>query len=785
MQAQDKPSSGKPGGRGMSLPPPSRPPPSIPPPSRPPLSIAPPSRPPAAAHRSAAGPLHEIAAGGASGLLLVIHGLAFAALVFTGKLGPHLPAGIGAFLIGSAALALVVALRSSFRPAVAAPQDTTSALLALVGASVAAGASAEEDILPTALAAFTLTTLAIGAIFTALGALGLGKIIRFVPYPVIGGFLAGTGWLLVLGGMTVLTGSEPHYGTLGALFAPGALLRWIPGLAFGLLLVVLSRKVKSPFVVPALIVLGPVLFYASLGASGHSVEDASAANLLLGPFSQGKLWPALGAADLRHVEWSLLGHNAGIAVALVVLASISMPLRTSGLELVAEHEIDLDRELGAAGLGNLLAGALGAPVGYLALGESTLAFKLGARGRVPGVIAAALCVLCLALGAPIFAFVPRAALGGVLFFLGLSVLLDAIYASFFRLPRAEYALVLLILLAVVTVGFLEGVGLGIVISAVLFALNYARINVVKHVISGAVLRSKAARPATSEALLHHLGAQIHVLKLQGYLFFGTAYNLLTRVQARMAGGEPMPVRYIVLDFRHVDGIDSSAVLSFAKMRKLAEAQKITLAFTDLPRGVRRQLERGGCVDPKVVPEGVKPGSEVPVLVFPDLDHGLEWCEDRILSENADSRPSTDALEREIAGMSRHRELVAELSRYLERVDADAGFELFKQGESSNDLYLIESGEVAAWLTLDGKREKRLRTMGPGSVVGEAALYLGAPRSASVRASRPSVLYRMREGALERMTEEAPHLAATFHHFVAQLLAERVVNTTTEAQMVFY
>jgi SulP family sulfate permease len=791
MQEPHKPSNSStaPAGRSgppSARPPPSRPPPSRPPPSRPPPSRPPPSRPPPGLSSSPPprlGP--ELLAGGTSGLLLLVYALGFAALIFSDKLATHLPGGLGAMLVSSVVLSTLVALRSSFKPAVAGPQDTTSVLLALMASTIAAGAAKPEHLLPTVIAAFALTALSTGALFTALGLLGLGKIVRFVPYPVVGGFLAGVGWLLVRGAFTVLSAIPLRLDTVSALFASGAPVRWIPGLAFGLAVTFTVRRLRHPVVLPALLFLGVVLFYAALGAGGYSVEDAQARGLLLGPFSSHTLWPPIAWSDLGHVQWSLLRDDLVAGIALMVLAGISMLLNSSGLELLTEQEIDLDRELRATGVANLLAGALGAPVGYLALGESTLGRALGARSRAPGVIAAGLCLVALLLGGRVFPYFPRAVLGGLLVFLGFTILLDALYAAWFRLPRGEYGLVVLILFVVVTVGFLEGVALGIVISSVLFALNYARINVVKHVISGAALRSKAARSATSEALLHHFGAQIYILKLQGYLFFGTAYNLLTLVQKRMNDGGAMPVRYVVLDFRHVDGIDSSAVLSFTKMRKLAEAQQVTLVFIDLPRGVRKQLERGGCIEPVAQSAAPAERTESSVVIFPDLDHGLEWCEDQIIDANADSRLSADALEREIAGMSRHRDLVAELSRYLERVDAPADFQLFAQGERSDDLYLIESGEVAAWLVVEGGRNKRLRTMGPGSVVGEAALYLGAPRSALVKTTRPSVLYRLSSTSLEQMTREAPRLAASFHRFVAQLLAERVVNTTTEAQMVFY
>jgi SulP family sulfate permease len=111
--------------------------------------------------------------------------------------------------------------------------------------------------------------------------------------------------------------------------------------------------------------------------------------------------------------------------------------------------------------------------------------------------------------------------------------------------------------------------------------------------------------------------------------------------------------------------------------------------------------------------------------------------------------------------------------------------VYTKGEESDDLYLIETGELEAWLELSGGRSMRLRTMGAGSVVGESGLYLGAKRSASVRTTQPSVLYRLSVPALEKMTSEAPELSTAFHQFVARLLADRMVNTTSAAQMLFY
>ncbi len=348
---------------------------------------------------------------------------------------------------------------------------------------------------------------------------------------------------------------------------------------------------------------------------------------------------------------------------------------------------------------------------------------------------------------------------------------------------------ILILFVVVTVGFLEGVGVGIVVSSFLFAINYARIDVVKHAISGAGLRSKAGRSPADDALLQQMGGHVHVVQLQGYLFFGTAYQLLQRIKERLVSTDPLPAYFVVLDFRHVDGLDSSAVVSFSRMRRLAEQSGAVLILTELPSSVRRQLARGGCLDAIAPALDEAPRS---LRIFSDLDHGLEWCERELLASSPDSRPSSEVLAREIEAVVRHRDLVSRLLGYLERVEAPAGLDLYCKGDLAADLYLIESGELEAFLELAGpdgghttSRTLRLRTMGAGSVVGESGLYLGARRSASVRTTKPSVLYRLSVDALERMTAEAPELAAAFHQFVARLLADRIVHTTSAAQMIFY
>jgi SulP family sulfate permease len=716
-----------------------------------------------------------------TGTLIISFGISLAALIFAGDLGRQLPAGIGVVLASTFVAGIIVALLSSYKPAIAAPQENTSVILALVAASIAKEMPPGPGVLPTIIAALGVTSVATGVLFFLVGTFRLGKIVRFIPYPVVGGFLAGTGWLLVQGSLGVMSGLTVTFDNTLQLFAPGVMLTWLPGLCFGLGLTGVLRRRHHFLILPGMLVGGIAVFYAVLVLFGPGVSGAMSSGWLLGPFPSGGFWPPIVPSALPLVDWSFLRANAGNMGACTVLALISVLLNATGLELATEQDLDLDRELRVTGIANLLTGLTGGVPGYLCLSESSLNHKVGARTRAAGLISASLCALALVAGTSALAYFPKPILGGLLLFLGFSFLLETLYDSWFRLPRLEYALVIIILVVVVLSGFLAGVLAGMIVSSALFAVNYARIDVVKHAIDGSGLRSKAGRSPADEAYLQQMGGHVAVLQLQGYLFFGTAYRLLQRVRDRIVSQSPLPAYFLVLDFRHVDGLDSSAVVSFSRMRKLAEGAGAVLVLTELPPAVRRQLERGGCLE-----TGEPPASAArSARVFTDLDHGLEWCEDQILSSGGGRADFSETLTRELEIVISHRALVRQLRDYLEKVEAPAGFEVYKKGEESKDLYLIESGELEAWLELAGGRTMRLRTMGAGSVVGESGLYLGARRSASVRTTRRSVMYRLSIPALEKMTQEAPALAAAFHKSVARLLADRMVHTTSAAQMLFY
>ena len=143
-----------------------------------------------------------------TGLISVIASVSLAALVFSGPLAAHMAEGISMALVAAFVSGAIIVFSSSSPRVVAIPQDRIAPLLAVMASLVVAGmpsGASADSLLSTVAILVVLTTLVTGLFLVALGFFRFGGLIRFLPFSVIGGFLAGTGWLLLLGALRVLT----------------------------------------------------------------------------------------------------------------------------------------------------------------------------------------------------------------------------------------------------------------------------------------------------------------------------------------------------------------------------------------------------------------------------------------------------------------------------------------------------------------------------------------------------------------------------------------------------
>ncbi len=701
------------------------------------------------------------------GLIEVALTTSFATLIFTGELSSFVPRFIGLALMAHVFSGILLAFFTSLPGVVGAPQDVPAVFMAVIVAAIVAvmpAGSTSEATFVTAVVAIALTTLLTAVFMLALGVFKLGALVRFLPYPVIGGFLAGTGWLLATGAFATMVDVPQGSILLAVLMQPDSLIYWLPGLALALIILILLQRSDHILLLPGLVLGGILLFYLLAWLSGTSLAELGEQGWLLGPFPTEGLWQPLRLADLDLVNWPAIAAQSASSVSIFLVSAVSLLLVISGLELIAKRDMDINRELQASGLANLASAAVTGLISYQYLSLSTLSFKSGTNSRLIALIAVALCLTVLFFGGAVLSLVPVIIVSSLLLYLGLEFLYEWVVKSWARMPKIDYFIVIVILLVTAAVGFMEAVALGLIVAVVLFVVGYSRIDVVRHELTEATYQSRLSRSRQQRRVLGQAGEQVLILELQGFIFFGTADNLLKRIKQRIEDWQQPAPRFLQLDFRRVTGLDSTALLSFSRLQQLAVSKDITILYAGASPQVQRQLEQGTATE----------GQEE-VHFAASAEQGVEWCENQILQEagiDVEEKPPT--LSEQLAEILPNAESLIEMLSYFEKMEVEAGTHLVRQGEPAHDLFFIEDGQATVVLDVEEGSPVRLETMG-GGVVGEIGFYLDYERTASVVTDVPSLVYRLSRARMLQMEAENPQAAANMHRLIVHLLSERVAH----------
>ena len=712
----------------------------------------------------------SLIAGTISGIIFVVSAMALAALIFTGPLSSYLPQGIGILLVGSIIFALFSALTATYPLILSAPQDIPIAILALMAVSIGAGINGQmvaEEAFQFIFVAIGVTSVLVGLFFWILGRFRLGKLVRFIPFPVVGGFLAGTGWLIVKFSFTMMTDMDLTLVNLEHFIESDIFFQWFPGLVFAVVMLLAGRRFSHYLLTPGILTGSIILFYGIMFAQGCTFGELENRGFLLGPFPEGGLFPGFPFQYVPDFRWDLfLVHLPAIAT-MMILSAISVLFNYSGLELIVKEDFDLDKELRLTGYSNILAGIAGTPAGYLTLSETSLAYNIGSRSRLPSIIVAIFCGIALLIGAQALSIFPKVILGGLLLNLGLEFLVEWLVDTWKRLHKSDYLVIVLILIVIGTVGFLEGIVIGLLMSIVLFVINYSKVEVVKYELTGKTFNSNVERSEYLRKILDDNGDQIFILPLQGFIFFGTANKLLQRVLDRIESDTSNSMKYLLSDFRQVTGMDSSAVNSFNKLKIMAENHQFHILLCGLDQDINEQL----------LIEGIIPDDSNIIQTFVDLDHGLEWCEEQIIQTVLKDSGDLDRLR----DNSQFRNMLSDISEYLEEQDVPEDMVIIEQGKKAGGIYFLESGHFTVRLDSGKGEQIRLKTLGPGTVVGEVSLYLGSEASASVVTDVDCRIYYLSKENFKKMQLEAPEKTTMLHSYVVKLLSDRLAESNATIQ----
>lgn len=728
--------------------------------------------------------LADVVSGALIAVLWITTGVSTAALVFAGLPGEYFLNGVTILLAATAVCALGGSLLSGFWGTIIGPRSGLAPAYAGMIAAIAASFGVDGNpaaALPTIVGAMMTTTLVTGVVLFLLGRFQLGGLVRYIPYPVMGGFFAGIGFIFMRGAVAVSTGSPVTLHTLASHLTPHNLMFSAPALLFGLVTYLLQRRTGHWIVVLAMIAVSIAAFYAVSYATGVTMGQAAEAGWLPNVSNTTSAWPVLGLDAVPKIHFGLILRETGSILTVAVLSAIILLLECSGIEIVGDCEVDPNRELKVAGATNVVNGLLGGFAGVHSSSESALAVKLGASTRLVGVVYAGVIVVTLTFGTGFISAIPTFVQGGLLAFLGIGFLVEWVWNTPRDLPLADYLVIWVILLFIAAVGLLQGVAFGFAVAIVLFVISYSRLGTIKAEMNGADHMSHVVRSAENRELLDREGRRIRILKLQGFIFFGTAESLLDSLRQRLGGKADTEadekIDYFVLDFQHVSRLDSSAVQAFSKLKRLTGRERVGVILTDLRPSDHQRLERIHFFTDD------SDGDDQPLrLSLPRLDDGVAWCEADILRAFSPSGGiKVNTLEDHLAEVTGNAEAAQRLAAYFETMDVAAGQYLFHEGDPGDSLYLLSSGVASVVMSANNSDERAIRIFEKGTLLGEMAIYTRESRSASVRIDEESRLHKLTLERFEQMQTAEPHAAGLFHASVVKLLAERLARANRELQ----
>lgn len=331
--------------------------------------------------------VEELFAGTVSSTLTIAFCLSYAALIFSGLLTPWLAYGMALSFLSAAVCGLVVSWRSSLPFALAAPDSATSAVIATLAAATVERLHAQDlsgPMLAPVIIVLSISALLAGIVLCSLGLSGAGRLVRFVPYPVIGGFLGASGWLIVSGAAQVTADHTITLANLAALATPANLMKLMVAAGIALALLIARHRVRTAYALPGILLVSIVAVDLVLRAGGLSVAEAEAQGWTFAPQPPGTLIHPWSLDQLRAFPWRILPSLGGDLFAVVFVTVISLLLNVTGIELATRREADLNRELKALGLANAASGAFGGYVSCVSLSRSIINYSAGARSRSAG-----------------------------------------------------------------------------------------------------------------------------------------------------------------------------------------------------------------------------------------------------------------------------------------------------------------------------------------------------------------------------------------------------------------
>ncbi|KAF2842194.1 hypothetical protein M501DRAFT_926949 [Patellaria atrata CBS 101060] len=496
-----------------------------------------------------------------------------------------------------------------------------------------------ESILATVILAYCLSSIVTGLVFFCLGFFKLGSLVNFFPRSILLGCIGGVGLFLFLTGIEVSARIDGELrftlDTLQRLIMLDTLFLWVAPLLLAIIYSTINyqRWITNDFFLPAFVItIAAVVYIVAAGTPSLSFDKLRKTGWIFAKPEAGvPFYHFYSLFNFRLTDWGAIVNTVPAMLGLSFFGVLHVPINVPALaNTVKEDDVNLNQELIAHGLSNALSGMVGSIQNYLVYVNSVMFIKNGADSRLAGFMLAAATAGVWMAGPSLIGYIPVTIVGTLIYILGIDLLKEAWWDTFRRLALLEY-LTATIALIMGLYDFVTGILVGIVLACLVQVVQTSRVKSVRCAFSGVVAESTVRRHPIQRHFLREVGRQTIVVKLDGYLFFGSIVHVESYVRSLIQDEtfSKRPIKYVVIDFQHVTGLDFSAGDAFTRMYRLLIRKNVEMILSSVALNgtVGKNLTLVGLLDEEMG-DAVHPAPKV----FEDLNQALEWCENQQLFE---------------------------------------------------------------------------------------------------------------------------------------------------------
>lgn len=524
----------------------------------------------------------DVFGGITAGIVALPLALAFGIQAFSGVDSPEASSmGALAGLVGATLLGFFAALFGGTHSQISGPTGP----MTVITASIVSGAwASSQGNISAVILSMSLAGIFCGLFQVIFGLIRIGKYVRYIPYPVLSGFMSGIGVIIILQQIYPIIGKKSPASTLDMIINfPAALADGVSviALALGLAcisLIVLVPKVtkKVPATLVALIAVTVVSLFTNLDSS-----------LTIGNIPAGLPMPFFTKVQLDGIDWaSVLEASLVPGLTLAGLGSIDTLLTSVVADNITKTKHNSNQELIGQGIGNAVAGLFCGLAGAGATMRTVVNVKSGGRTQISGMIHAVLLLaILLGLGS-LVKYVPLSVLAGILITVGWGIIDFRGFKDILRIPKSDAFVMIVVFLMTVFVDLLTAVGIGMVIACVLFMKRAG--DLVENSYSAKALDTfdKESPWEDEKDIPEEIRNRIYIERLDGPIFFGS----ITGFQ-RVMHDIPTNLKIVIIRMRRVPFMDQSGVYAMETAIKDLQAQGIKVLMTIIQPQPRYMLEK--------------------------------------------------------------------------------------------------------------------------------------------------------------------------------------------------